>query len=615
MHWNDYIEFSTLRDKCKNLKKTCYTEYLKNVENSIKGNIKVFWDHVNTKRNDNSIPGSMFLNGNNGHDGESIANLFREYFQGVYISDDLVSDNINFTINNQQSPLDLDSVNISLATVFAGILLLDSNKGPGPDGIPPRLLVCCAYSLARPLWILFSLSLKTGVFPDLWKTSFITPIFKSGNKANISDYRPISILSSIPKLFEKIVCDYLCAFISPVIAPEQHGFCRGKSAATNMLLYTQFVLDALENRRQVDAIYTDFSKAFDTVNHGLLISKLEVLGIRGTLLSWLKSYLAGRTQNVKLKGYISQNIYVTSGVPQGSHLGPILFNLFINDLPSVIQNSRCLLYADDLKFFKIIDTLADSRQLQCDVEHIRQWCQTNKLLLNVSKCKQMSFVRTASSIDFYYTIGDIALERVRSITDLGLDLDTKMDFHLHFEVIVNKALKLLGFIYRTTRDFTSIECLNFLYKSLVVSRLEYLSCVWSPSYIIHIANLEKVQNKYIQFASSKIKFPLTYENYEAARKAINLERLQHRRVKADVCLLFKIVNGIFNCPELLSQFGLRVPSRQTRQTELFACKFHRCNYGIHSPISRITANGNKLDIDFFNSSFDSFKNQVKRLQL
>lgn len=613
--WNYYSQFSDLRNKCKQLKKTCYNDYIKNIENSLNGNIKIFWEHVNTKRNCNIIPNSMFLNGNNAHDGESIVNLFREYFQGTYSYDDSDEADVDLTNNGQQGSLDLESVNISLAAVFEGMLSLDPKKGPGPDGVPPSLLIGCAYSLSKPLWFLFSLSLKSGSFPDLWKNAFITPIFKSGNRANISDYRPISVLNSIPKLFEKIVCDCLSTFMNSVIVPEQHGFFQGRSAATNMLLYTQYVLDALESRRQVDVIYTDFSKAFDTVNHKMLISKLEVLGVRGTLLSWLGSYLIGRKQYVKLKGYVSKDICVASGVPQGSHLGPRLFNLFINDLPSVVFESRCLLYADDLKIFKIIDMPADTRLLQDDLNRVELWCQKNKLLLNPTKCKQISFFRTASALNEDYNIGGKTLEKVKSISDLGLVLDIKMDFHLHYDTIVNRAYKLLGFIRRTTKDINNIDCLNFLYKSLVVSRLEYLSCVWSPTYLSHIALLEKVQNKYIQFASFKIRFPLTYDNYDAARRILNLERLQHRRIKADINLLFKVMNGIIDCPELLSRFGLRAPLRWTRQTELFAYKFHRCNYGIHSPISRIAANGNRCEIDFFNSSLNSFKNKIRKLQL
>lgn len=373
------------------------------------------------------------------------------------------------------------------------------------------------------------------------------------------------------------------------------------------------MLQALEDRCQVDSIYTDFSKAFDTVSHNILLKKLEAWGIRDNVLSWFRTYLTGRKQNVRIKGFSSQDIMATSGVPQGSHLGPYLFNLFINDLTREIQSEH-LLYADDLKLFRIVKSHEDCVLLQDDLDRIKAWCSLNKLELNIEKCKSISFWKTTHLIENDYVVEGTVLERVSSISDLGIIIDNKMTFQPHYDYIINKSLKLLGFVNRCSQGFSDIRCLNFLYNALVRSRLEYLCCVWSPSYMVHVSNIETVQNKYIKIASFKTKFPLTYYNYNEARIRFGLERLECRRVKADVIFLFKLVNNLIDCPELLSQVGLRAPARQTRSTELFALKFHRCNYGVFSPISRIAANGNKVNLDFFSYSLGSFKRRIAEMR-
>jgi hypothetical protein len=200
-----------------------------------------------------------------------------------------------------------------------------SSKGSGPDGIPPRILKSCSDGFKRPLTLLFNKSLSEGVFPESWKRSYVVPIFKGGKRNLIENYRGIAILSAMPKLFELLVFDSLFFHLKSSIAAVQHGFFKGRSAVSNLMEFASLCIRRMEEGIQTDAVYTDFSKAFDRINHLILLAKLRSYGIVSKLNSWFSSYLKGRTQTVRICKHESEVIYVKSGVPQGSHLGPLLF--------------------------------------------------------------------------------------------------------------------------------------------------------------------------------------------------------------------------------------------------------------------------------------------------
>jgi len=222
--------------------------------------------------------------------------------------------------------------------------------------------------------LIFNLSLSQCRFPSIWKESFIIPLFKKGNKSDISNYRGIAKLSSIPKLFEKIITCQLQHHCRSIISPCQHGFTRCRSTSTNLLEFTSLITRGFLTHHQTDVIYTDFSKAFDSVNHRILIYKLSLLGFPPNLLEWILSYLSNRTQMVCFNNKISKIINVTSGVPQGSHLGPLLFGLMINELPYVIKSSTVLMYADDVKLCLSMCLPNSYNDLQLDLYYLYTWC-------------------------------------------------------------------------------------------------------------------------------------------------------------------------------------------------------------------------------------------------
>ncbi|CAI6372445.1 unnamed protein product [Macrosiphum euphorbiae] len=268
--------------------------------------------------------------------------------------------------------VDLNTASLLLSDIYDELSSLKSTTCPGPDSIPYTFFTNCKCVLSIPLLYLFNTSLKFGVFQDKWKISYIKPIPKGGDLTLVTNYRPISIISIIPKLFEIIVHKKIFPLFKNIISDVQHGFMPGKSTTTNLLVLQNYILQAFRTGLQVDVIYTDFSKAFDKVDHCALRSKLFNLGIRNPFHSWLVSFITGRQQYVKYMSFNSSLFKINTGVPQGSHIAPLLFNLFINDIEFL--NSNKLLYADDMKIYRIITSPADNLLLQDDLTRLSTWC-------------------------------------------------------------------------------------------------------------------------------------------------------------------------------------------------------------------------------------------------
>jgi len=247
------------------------------------------------------------------------------------------------------------------------------------------LLKQCIEVLCVPLKILFDKSFSSGHFADRWKVASVTPILKSGPKNNISNYRPITKISNLAKLFERIVAHKLSFLVKAYISTSQNGFVAGRSTTTNLVVFSNYCIHAFDMRSQVDAIYTDFAKAFDKVSHSALLAKLARLGIHSALLNWIKSYLHHRFYRVNINGKFSDFYLATSGLPQGSAMGPLLFIIFINDVRFCLS-SECLLYADDLNIFKSIKLATDVQLVQHDLDSLSSWCSRYSLHLNISKC-------------------------------------------------------------------------------------------------------------------------------------------------------------------------------------------------------------------------------------
>ena len=255
----------------------------------------------------------MFFNNTQCSSPNDIYDQFVNFFKSVYVCDKCTS---NYCLKNSYVNSNLNTCNLYLSAVsiLDGLCRIDERKSCGPDKIPRVFLKKCANNLLTPLEYIFNISLSSGIFPDKWKPSYTVPIFKTGNRNNIENYRGIAILSTFGKLFESLVTTFLTYHISSFISSNQHDFMKGRSTCTNLIEFVNFSVGKIEEGAQIDVIYTDICKAFDSLIHSMLIIKLNNIGIHSSMLAWIQSYFSDRQQFVKMGGWTSKPINVTSGV-------------------------------------------------------------------------------------------------------------------------------------------------------------------------------------------------------------------------------------------------------------------------------------------------------------
>ncbi|MEW8547738.1 MAG: reverse transcriptase family protein, partial [Candidatus Thiodiazotropha sp.] len=321
----------------------------------------------------------------------------------------------------------------------------------------------------KPFKLIFEKSIEENKIPDIWKSAYVTSIFKSGSKFKPENYRPISLTSVPGKILERLIRDELVNHMkaNSFFSKSQHGFLAGRSCTTQLLEFLEDVTTALDNGEDVDVIYLDFCKAFDKVPHKRLLKKLWGYGIRGNIYSWILDFLSDRKQYVKVCGISSDPVMVTSGVPQGSVLGPILFLIYINDLPEVIS-AITKLFADDAKIYRSIATNQHIAQVQLSVDEAVAWADTWEMFFNFKKCKHLHIGTRQDPAIYKMKCGQesFSIEKCTSERDLGVTVDQALNFSEHISCKVSKANRNLGIIFRTF-TFMDKEMFLNLYKSIV----------------------------------------------------------------------------------------------------------------------------------------------------
>ena len=289
--------------------------------------------------------------------------------------------------NNQKVTLDLGQ-----DIVHKALCKLNISKSPGPDGVHPRILYELRDVLCKPLSLIFKSSMESGVVPSEWKKANITAIYKKGSKKLAGNYRPVSLTSVVCKLMESIIRDSIMEHMSKnnLLNSQQYGFVSGRSTVLQLIKVMDRWTEILDKGGCVDVVYCDFLKAFDKVPHKRLVQKLNYYGIAPLLVNWIKEFLSDRKQKVLVNGECSTWYEVTSGIPQGSVLGPTLFVMYINSLPDVISQSSSYLFADDTKLANGIFENSDCEALQSDLNNMVEWTEKSLLKFHPDKCVHMT---------------------------------------------------------------------------------------------------------------------------------------------------------------------------------------------------------------------------------
>ena len=462
---------------------------------------------------------------------QDTANCMNEFFHSIFNRSATLPSDVDDGVGPNLSHLTIDIHDVSEA-----LHSCNPTKAPGPDLIHSSLLRHCAESLALPLHTIFNKSLGESSLPDDWKDASITPIHKSGDPLSPNNYRPISLTSQVSKIFEKIVAAKLTAFLEDnnIISVKQHGFRKGFSCLTNLLESLEYWTGCIDRKTPCDVILLDIRKAFDTVSHAIVMKKLNQAGVHGPLFYWFGAFLTGRRQRTCIDGQYSNWLPVSSGVPQGTVLGPLLFLLYVNDLPSIIT-SLCNLFADDTKLYRGLYTADDTAALQADLISIQAWANQNELSFNVDKCEVVHL--GVNNPHHTYQFCNAPLKHVDHIKTLGVTLDSSLKPSIQCVAAVKKANCALNQI-RHYFDYLNPYTLKLLYISYVRPHLDYCVQAWSPYLQKDISILEAVQRR-----ATKLVPQLQHLDYEERLRCIGIQRLDVRRQRGDILQAFKIIKG------------------------------------------------------------------------
>ena len=486
-------------------------------------------------------------------DDQDIANIFNDYFVNIpsklkepiqpsefkllhNFVDSKVNDNTNFTI---------PFVNSSFVSNY--LSNMDVTKATGLDCIGPRLLKIAPNVLTPSITYIINKSIESGVFPCTWKNAKVNPIFKTGDKDNVNNYRPISILPTLSKIIEKWTASKLMSYLDKykLLHKNQSGFRKNHSTESALILMTDTWLKAINEGKLVGCAMIDFRKAFDLVDHNLLLNKLRIYRFNDLSLSWFKSYLSNRTQQVVINNLSSSSGDVVCGVPQGSILGPLLFLLFINDLPLSLKNSPISvdLYADDTTLYSTaLDKSSLEADLQKALDSVHTWCLENGMLINTEKTKLMliaSRQKRSSLIDsdLKITFNNVDLKNSSNEKILGVHMDQNFVWNNQFQHVSKKISSHLWLLSQI-RTYLNVQHRLLFYNAYIKSHIEYCCVVWGNSCNFNAYKIEKLQRR-----ACKLILGNDYTTLDAARKQLRMLSFEETIFIHKAKVMYKIASN------------------------------------------------------------------------
>ena len=552
-----------------------------------------------------SYPSHFVFENNQVGDKTDIANIFNKFFTniGPDLADKIIVPNdvsvLDYLTSKNKKTMFLTPTDEN--EVIIVVNSCNSKTSIDSEGLNMKLVKSIICSIVKPVTHICNSSLLSGIFPDRMKIAKIIPLFKSGSKTEINNYRPISLLPQFSKILEKIYNNRLNNFIttSNILNSCQYGFRQGVSTSHALVDLVSEITNSLNKRKHAIGVFIDLRKAFDTVNHQLLCKKLEFYGIRGIAQNWIKSYLSNRTQYVCYEEHTSESLQISCGVPQGSILGPQLFILYVNDMCNVSKLLKYVLFADDTNILYSHDHLPDLVTVLCtELDRMYTWFSVNKLSLNIAKTNYIVFGKHKQEQCVALKINDIVIERVDATKFLGVVIDQSLNWNNHINLVRSKLAKVASVLYKVSHVIdrsslhtlycslflpylmycceiwgnnykTKLQCIVSLQKRVMrtvygVSRLEHTNYLFYDSHSLKFPDIVELKTVLFMFKAYHIKLPNNLQNLFIKRTPLHSTRSTHQFIREDVRINTRAMT--------LSIYGVKLwNSLPTSITSLTSC--------------------------------------------
>ena len=596
--------------------KRYYSKLLAMHKNDMKKTWQVLNQCMGKNKSRSSLPKCFKVNNVEINDSEEIANGFNNFFVNVGPSlaenipksdEDSFKDYIQY-----KSGYSMFLEPTCAKEIMNIIKTFQSKDSYGHDGLSMKIVKIISEVIAGPFSHVCNRSFESGVFPDKMKLAKIVPIFKSGDNQVYTNYRPVSLLPQFSKVLEKLFNNRLMSYINKnnILYNGQYGFRQNFSTSLAILDLIEEITTSIDNHNVTVGVFIDLKKAFDTIDHSILLKKLEIYGIRGIAANWLNSYLSDRKQFVQYSDVNSNDMAIKCGIPQGSIIGPSLFILYINDLHNVSKILNFILFADDTNIFLSGKNLTEVCDIMTsELKKLDAWFKVNKLSLNVSKTNYMVFGKTKGVSDnCHIYINDVELEQVSSTKFLGVYIDDKLNWHKHILHVENKIAKSLSIMYKVKYLLDEAALLT-IYTSLILPYLNYCIEIWGNTYPSNLKGIIVLQKRALRIIG-KVEYKSHTNSLFIKFRVLKLLDI----VKFNTCVvMYKAFYGSLDS-RLSKRFA--VNKSNTRQSKQFYVQYKRTKLKSFSISCTGVSLWNNLDIAIRESkTIILFKKSLKRVYI